>query len=396
MSPAIQAVLQVHTHYLYRGGEDQVVEAERRLLEEAGIRVSQVIFDNADAVERRSPRRNVGLAAAAIWSRAAQRRVRAAVARERPDVVHVHNTFFTASPSVFAGAGDVPVVHTLHNYRMVCPVATTFRDGHPCTDCVGRAVPWPGVVHACVHDSHLESAVAAATITVHRALGTFRRRIARYIALTGFQRDLMVAGGLPEERIDVVPNFLEPDPGPGERQRSGLLYVGRLVPEKGVEALLAAAAAQRALVRVAGDGPLKPVVESAAAAERSVEYLGRLEPPAVRDELARATALVLPSIWFEGFPLTVIEAYAVGTPVIASRIGSLAEVVEDGVTGLLAAPNDADDLAGRMLWALEHPDAMREMGCNARRRYEDRYRGSTHLAALLATYAAASSAVGGG
>lgn len=390
--PAVHRVLQVHTRYRQAGGEDNVVEAEKDLLEAAGISVRQVIFDNAELHEARSLVGDLRLAASAVWSRAAHRRVRAAVAVDRPQVMHVHNTFAAASPSVYSAADGVPVVQTLHNYRMVCPVATAFRDGHACTDCVGRFVPWPGVLHACVHGSRSQSAVAAATLTVHRALGTFQHRIGVYVALSSFQRELMIAGGLLAERIRVIPNFLEPDPGVGNGPRSGILYVGRLAEEKGVGVLLRAAALSPGTIRVAGQGPLQSLVERSAAAGE-IEYLGPLEPSSVFSELRRAIAVVLPSIWFEGFPLAVVEAFATGTPVIASRIGSLAELVEDGVTGLLAPPHDADGLAEQLRWASSHPEEMHQMGCRAREQYETRFRGPTHLAALLDTYATVAASV---
>jgi glycosyltransferase involved in cell wall biosynthesis len=381
--------MQVHTRYRHAGGEDQVVAAEKRLLEEAGVEVRQVLFDNADLHESHSPAGDLRLAGAAIWSRPAERRVRTAIAAHRPQVVHVHNTFAAASPSVYAAASSqgIPVVQTLHNYRLVCPAATAFRDGHACTDCVGRSVPWPAVVHNCVRGSRSQSAVVAATLTIHRGLGTFTRRVGIFVALTAFQRQLMVGGGLPAEHIRVIPNFLEPDPGSRSGPRAGVLYVGRLSEEKGVAALLDAAAREPGVVRVAGGGPLSPLVERAAAGG-SVDYLGPLDSSSVFDEMGRAAALVLPSIWFEGFPVVVLEAYATGTPVIASRIGSLEEIVEDGVTGLLAPPGDGVGLANRLRWAIDHPDEMRRMGANARRRYETRFRGVTHLGSLLDTYEA--------
>jgi len=203
--------------------------------------------------------------------------------------------------------------------------------------------------------------------------------------LTKFQRDLLVQGGLPADKVEVVPNFLEPDPGVGSGPRSGFLYIGRLSEDKGVPTLLRAAAAVPGMVRIAGRGPLSPQVD-AAAGTGDVEVLGRLEKDAVFDQLRRATAMVLPSVWYEGFPVSVLEAYATGTPVIASRIGSLAEIVDDGVTGLLASPGDAEDLTDRMLWASNHPDKMRRMGSSARRAYETSYRGGMHLDALRATY----------
>lgn len=387
----VRRVLQVHTRYRHAGGEDQVVEAEKRLLEEAGVDVRQVLFENAELRESRSAAGDLRLAASAIWSRAAERRVRAAVAAHRPQVMHVHNTFAAASPSVYAAAfaHRVPVVQTLHNYRLVCPAATAFRDGHACTDCVGRPLPWPAIAHSCVRGSRAQSAVATATITVHRALGTFSHRIGTFVALTPFQRRLMVDGGLPAERIRVIPNFLEPDPGSGSGPRAGIMYVGRLAEEKGVAALLGAAALEPGIVRVAGGGPLAPMVEQATASGH-IEYLGPLDSSSVFGEMRRAAALVVPSIWFEGFPVVVVEAYATGTPVIASRIGSLAEIVEDGVTGLLVEPGDGTGLANRVRWAVDHPEEMREMGANARQRYEERFRGASHLAALLDAYQALS------
>lgn len=386
----IRRVLQVHTRYRHEGGEDRVVEAERRLITDAGIAVEQVIFDNAALRESESIVGDLRLGASAIWSRSAQRRVRAAIDQHTPDVVHVHNTFVAASPSVYGAArrAGVPVVQTLHNYRLVCPAATAFRDGHACTDCVGRPIPWPSVVHACVRGSHGQSAVAAATLAGHRALGTYTRRIEAYLALTAFQRDLMVRGGLPVEKISIVPNFLEPDPGVGGEDRSGILYVGRLSIEKGIEPLAAAAALAPGLVRIAGDGPhAQPVVQGARAGH--LDYLGRVDPGEVLRALRSAVALVMPSICFEGLPMAIVEAYATGTPVIASRIGSLAEVVEDGGTGLLADPGDPRSLADRIRWAHDHPGEMRAMGERARARYETQFRGAPHLAALLAVYAAA-------
>ncbi|TAJ99411.1 MAG: glycosyltransferase family 1 protein [Chloroflexota bacterium] len=385
----VERVLQVHTRYRQPGGEDQVVDAERVLLETAGVDVGQVIFDNADLRESRSLAGDLMLAASAIWSRSATRRVRVAIKASRPQVVHVHNTFPAASPSVYtaAAAEGIPVVQTLHNYRMVCPAATTFRGGRACTDCVGKAIAIPAVIHACVRDSHSQSAAAAATLAIHRGLGTFARRIDLYLALTAFQRDLLVAGGLPAARVRVVPNFLEPDPGDRADGRAGIVFVGRLSPEKGLITLLDAAALVPRLVRVIGDGPLRAAVE-AAAADAKVDYVGHLDRPAVHAAMGRALAVVVPSIWFEGFPIVLAEAFATGTPVIASRIGSLAELVEDGRTGLLAEPGDATGLADRLRWARDHPTDMRRMGQHARKRYESAYTGSTHLAALQDAYAA--------
>jgi len=384
----VQRVLQVHTRYRQAGGEDEVAAAEKRLLEEAGLAVTQVLFDNpGPGGHRPSPASMLTQSFSAIWSRGAARRVRETIEATRAQVVHVHNTFVSASPSVYGAAYScgVPVVQTLHNYRLVCPAATVFRDGRPCTDCFGRSIPWPAVAHACYRGSRAQSAVVAASLAVGRAGGAYSRRIGAYLALTQFQRDLLVRGGLPAAKIEVVPNFLEPDPGEGDGPRNGLLFVGRLTQDKGVPTLLRAAALAPGLVRVAGTGPLASQVGDAARTG-DLEELGRLDKKAVFEQLRGAVAMVLPSVWFEGFPMAVLEAYATGTPVIASGIGSLGEVVKDGVTGLLVPPGDEARLADRLRWANEHRDEMRRMGSNARLEYEARYRGPAHLDALLGTY----------
>lgn len=390
----VRRVLQVHTRYRQAGGEDRAVEAERVLLEKAGLDVRQVIFDNAELWESRSLIGDLRLAVSAVWSRSAADQVASAIREHRPQVVHVHNTFAAASPSVYraAAALGVPVVQTLHNYRMVCPAATLFREGHPCTDCVGAPVPVPAVVHACVRGSRLQSAVALATVTTHRALGTYSRHVNRYIALTEFQRRLVV-NALPQNRVVVIPNFLEPDPRQGAEDRSGVVYVGRLSVEKGVAPLLAAAELEPDIISVAGDGPLAEGVERAAARGR-IRHLGSLPPIEVLDAMKRSIALVVPSVWYEGFPMVVLEAFATGTPVIASRIGSLAEVIDDGITGLLVEPDDGAALAKKIRWAVDHLEEMASIGGNARRRYEERYRGPSHLGELLATYEAATSRPG--
>lgn len=383
----VARVLQVHARYRQAGGEDEVVAGEKALLESAGIDVRQVIFDNSELREAESIVGDIRLAASAIWSRSAYRRVGEALDAHRSQVVHVHNTFAAASPSVYDAAVTrrVPVVQTLHNYRLVCPVATAFRDGQPCTDCVGRAVPWPGVLHACVRGSRAQSLVVATTLAVHRARGTYSRRIDVYVSLTEFQRGLMIAGGVPADRIRVVPNFLVRDHGASDAARVGVTFAGRLAIEKGISVLLEAASLAPGSVSVIGDGPLAPAAEEAKASGH-IRYHGRLPRAAVIDEVRRSIALVMPSIWFEGFPLVVLEAYASGTPVIASGIGSLAELVEDGATGLVVDAGDAAGLADRIRWAVQHPVEMQSMGRNARRRYESRYSSETHLADLIETY----------
>jgi glycosyltransferase involved in cell wall biosynthesis len=364
------------------------------LLESAGVDVRQVIFDNAELRESESIVGDLRLASSAIWSRSAKRRVGEALDVHRSQVLHVHNPFAAPAPctSAAAAARGRPVVQPLHNYRFVCPVATTFRDDHACVDCVGRPVPWPGVVHACVRGSRAQSLVVAATLTVHRARQTFAREIGVYLALTEFQRRVMIAGGLPAHRIRVLPNFLDGGPGSRNEDRLGVTFAGRLAVEKGIEVLIDAASLAPGIVSVIGDGPLAPAAQEAHASGH-IRYHGRLPRSTVVEEVGRSIALVMPSIWFEGFPLVVLEAYASGTPIIASRLGSLGELVKDGVTGLLIEPGNATRLADGMRWAVNHPEEMRSMGENAHRLYESRFGGEVHLTGLIAAYEAAMAGV---
>lgn len=387
-----ETILVVHERYREPGGEDVVVAAETALLTSRGHRVETFVVDNETIPERPSPGQRMRLAIDTVWSRGAAARLRTLVRRLRPEVVHVHNTLPLLSPAVHAAchAEGVPTVQTLHNYRLVCPAATLFRAGHPCEACLGRRVAWPGVWHACYRGSRAQTATVAAMLALHRARRTWWRDVGRFIALTDFARERLVAGGLPAGRIDVKPNFMASDPGPGGGG-SEHLFLGRLVPEKGVSTLLAALAGHDARVtcRVAGSGPLEAEVRAAAAAGDGLVALGPLDRTGVVRELRAARALVIPSTWYEGFPMALVEAYASGVPVIASRIGSLIELVDEGRTGLLVTPGDPADLARALAWSHDHPGEMRRMGAQARRRYEERYTAEVNYPELMTIYARA-------
>ena len=373
-------VLVAHNAYQQRGGEDSVVESEVAMLREAGHEVREHRRHNDELAD-------MGKASAAadtMWSRRTTSDLRGLLAAWPADVVHVHNTFPLLSPSLYwaAASARVPVVQTLHNFRLLCPQAMLLREGRVCRDCVGR-VPLPAVRHGCYRGSRAQTAVLAGMLVLHRGLGTWRRKVQRYVALNDFCRDEFVRGGLPAERIAVKPNFVNAPALPSPVERRGILFVGRLSPEKGIATLLSAAATlPPGSLHLAGDGP-----EAARVAETpGVLTLGNLATGAVADAMARAVAVVVPSIWPEAFGLVAVEAFAMATPVIASRIGALTAIVEDGVTGLHAVAGDTVDLAARLRWALEHPAEMARMGAAARARYESLYTPQRNLAQLLDIY----------
>lgn len=295
------------------------------------------------------------------------------------------------SPSAYYASQEagVPVVQTLHNYRLVCPAATFFRDGHVCEDCLGKTPPWPGVMHACYRGSRSQTAVVAAMLTVHRALKTWREQVDCYITMTDFTRRKLIAGGLPAEKVAVKPNFVHPDPGMKDGHGCYALFVGRLSPEKGLRTLLQAWQGIRDIpLKIVGDGPLLDEVRSVMQAQqlRGVEVLGTRTRQEVMDLMHGASFLVFPSEWYECFPVTLAEAFACGLPVVASSLGVMAEIVEDGRTGLHFKPGDPEDLAAKVEWAWGHPCEMTVMGREARHEYEQKYTAERNYQQLTEVY----------
>lgn len=379
-------ILAAHNRYRQAGGEDAVFQAEVELLRAHGHEVVELCVDNREISAAQLP----VLAARAVWSRPSFELVSRTLRGGGFDVAHFHNTFPLLSPSVYSAAhrAGVAVVQTLHNYRMACPGATMLRDGKPCEDCVGRAVPWPAVVHGCYRGDRVVTSVVAGMLSVHRAAGTWARDVDAYIALTEFGRGILVRAGLPEERVLVKPNCLSADPGEGAHQGGYALFVGRIDTAKGIECLLAAwkMLGPEIPLRVAGAGPMEHLLRSA---PPGVEWLGPQDREATLALMRNASALVVPSIWYEGFPATIAEAFATGLPVIGSRIGAIPGIVEDGVTGVLFEPGSPEALAAAVRAVFASPAQMRAMGVRARQTFLDRYTPEHNHRMLMEIYAAA-------
>lgn len=381
-------ILRVHNRYQQRGGEDVNFETESALLQAAGHDVTMLEFDNASIPEQPTPRARLTLAATTVWSRGARTRIIETIARDRPEVAHFDNTFPLVSPSAYGACCErgVAVVQSLHNYRLICPSANLYRDDRPCEDCVG-STPWPGVAHACYRDSRAQTAVVAAMLSAHRIRRTWSREVDRYIALTEFVKAKHVEGGLPAERIVVKPNFVDLPPPTACSARSGVLFVGRLTPEKGINSLLEVWSSDPGMtLTIVGDGPLHDEVARFAHDHEAVTFLGRLPEREAWRLMARARAVIVPSTWPEPFGRVAIEAFACGTPVIAPAIGGLTEVVEHGRTGIVHAPGDAAALGAAVRWARDHPAELREMGVHARREYEARFTPQCNKDILMDVY----------
>jgi glycosyltransferase involved in cell wall biosynthesis len=304
--------------------------------------------------------------------------------------MHCTNTFPLISPSAYYAARSqgVAVVQSLRNYRQLCPGGLLLRDSAVCEDCLGKWFAAPAVRHGCYRGSRMASAVVAGMTTWHRMLGTWSSAVDLYFTLTEFAKSRFVAAGWPAEKIVVKPNFIDPDPGIGSGDGGYAVFVGRLSPEKGVGTLLEA---WRKLesplpLKIIGQGPLAEEVQRFSQEHPHVELLGQKPLAEVLQIIGRASFLVMPSIWYETFGRTIIEAFAKGTPVIASRLGAMAELVDDGSTGLLFTPGDADDLAGKVHQLKVNPEQRQALRRAARSEYERHYTADLNHEQLLAIY----------
>jgi glycosyltransferase involved in cell wall biosynthesis len=379
-------ILMVHNHYQLRGGEDESYQSEVRVLREAGHHVVAYTEHN----DRVKVLGNVRTAIRTVWAAESYQRLRDILSTSKPDLLHVQNFFPLISPSVYYAARTVglPVIQTLRNYRLVCPNALLFRDGQVCEECIGKTLTWPGVQHACYRHSRGATATVAAMIATHRLASTWTEMVDLYVALTDFARGKFIEGGLPAEKIVVKPNFVHPDPGEGEHGGGYALFVGRLSSEKGTSTLLKAWQRLGGSVplRIVGDGPLREQVQLAAETTPGVEYLGRRSVDEVYALMADARVLIVPSEWYETFGRVAVEAFAKGTPVIATNIGAIAELIDHGRTGLLFTPGSAESLIEAVEWAWLHTHELACMGQEARREYEAKYTASCNYRILMEIY----------
>ena len=384
-------ILLVHNFYKSSApsGEDIVFRQERDLLQSSGFEV--VTYErHSDEIDEGSLSALTGTAVSAAWSRQTYRDIGKLIDETAPDVAHFHNTFPLISPSAYAACKErrVPVVQTLHNYRLICPGALLLREGQPCEKCVGATL-LPALRYRCYRNSLAATASVVGMLARNRLAGTYRSSVNCYIALTQFAAERMIAGGLPQERIRVKPNFL-PDP-PAPRRKAAepyAVYVGRLRKEKGVATLLRAWRRLPGVpLHVLGDGEQREELQYYAVEHAlNVEFLGRCNRQKVLEMVGGAAVQVIPSEWYEGFPLVILEAYACGTAVVASDIGSLRELIVPGTTGYLFEPGNPDDLADKVVHMMS-ADRAGQIGQGARSMFSNKYTADANLARIKEIYA---------
>lgn len=358
-------VLIAHNFYQVRGGEDQIYEDVATLLKSNGHRVTRFAVHNDDLKSTGK----LAMAKMTVWNGPLAKEIGRIIERDSIEVVHFINTFPQISPAAYYAArrAGAAVVQEVQNFRLSCPAALFLRDGKVCEDCLGKFIPLPAIKHGCYRDSKAATAVVAGMLTTHRLMGTYRKAVDAYIAATAFGQSKLAEAGLPLAKIAVKPNFVAPDPGPGSGEGKYALFVGRLSKEKGIDVLLRAWEQYNpgVTLKIAGDGPLTDDVKAAVARIDHIEYLGRQPVESVMQLMGDAGCLVFPSVWYEGLPKTIIESLAKGTPIIASKIGSMIDLIDHGRTGLHVPPGDADALAQavRSLFALPKTLATMRNAC---------------------------------
>jgi glycosyltransferase involved in cell wall biosynthesis len=389
-------VLMVHNYYQSSSpsGEDGVFRNEVELLRKN--RVDVVTYEkHNDEIKDYGREGKFLLPFRNMWSRKTYGELKQLLKKEKPDIAHFHNIFYLISPSAYYACREagVPVVQTLHNFRFFCINGLLLRDGKVCEECLGKS-PWKGVKYACYRDSQIYSFPIALADAIHRLFGTWGNKIDAFIALTEFGKKKFIECGLPEEKIFVKPNFL-PDPPLAKYSHKGYaVFVGRISIEKGINLLINAFnmlrlnSINQLSLKIIGDGPLKDNYEDIVQTGKinNIEFIGRKSFDETMELLRNAQFMVMPSIWYEGFPMVIREAYACGKPVIASRLGAMAELVEDGKTGLLFEPGNPVDLAEKIKWMIEHETECIEMGKNARKVFEEKYTAERNFQILMNIY----------
>jgi glycosyltransferase involved in cell wall biosynthesis len=379
-------VLFVHNRYQQPGGEDRAVELEAGMLEEKGHSVKVLFFDNRD-IKDSGIKKIIALKNLLHNSDSAVI-LRNAILEFKPDIIHVHNLFFVASPAILEEACRlrIPLVLTLHNYRLICCNALLLRENRPCEICIKKDLPLAGIRYACYRNSGLASAAVMLSTGLPKLRRQWRRWVENYIVLTPFAKEKFEhssLGAAPQQLV-IKPNFVH-DPGFSAAPREAFfLFAGRLSPEKGIHFLLEAFKNMPdKKLRIAGDGPERNELAARYQLSHNIEFLGKRNPGEILDLMKKSLALVFPSIWYEGLPYVILEAFSTGTPVLASDLGAMHSMVKDGYNGILFKPASAAHIQSAVLQFAEHAPNMYQQ---ARDTYLNHYHPDKHFQSIMEIY----------
>ncbi|MGK0701216.1 glycosyltransferase family 4 protein [Priestia flexa] len=382
-------ILVIHNYYQISGGEDRVLEEEVKLLTSNGVEVVKYFISNKE-VNLKGPVNKIKLGINTVWSKQKYKEIKSLIKKVNPDLVHLHNTFPLLSPSVYYACKFMgkPVVQTLHNYRLGCPGAMLLRNNEICEKCISGSL-LNSVKYGCYRNSRVQTIPLSTMLYTHRFLNTWNNKVDKYIALTNFAKEKFIEIGLNKDKITVKPNFMEQHTEGRLKKDDEITFVGRISKEKGLHLLLAAwskvGSEVNTKLNVIGDGPLRKELEGKYQHLSNVNFLGKLDSTAVLSYMSKSKYIIVPSIWYEGFPMTIIESYSVNTPVISSNIGSLKEVVINEITGFHFENNNINSLENTLKKALKYSD-YDKLQRNIKEQYEKKYTPNANFKMLINIY----------
>lgn len=378
-------VLQVHNAYTKQGGEDAIVEAEKNLLASYNHQVEQLFFTN----EGLTKLQQINLLYKSLYNKQAAKILKEKIKIFQPDIIHIHNLFYVASPAILYEAQkcNIPVVLTIHNFRLICSGALLLRNGQVCELCTQKKFPFAGIKHQCFQNSSLKTAQITLITGLHKLLGTWQKKVDAYITLSNFVKNKLLHSSLQlsPEKVLVKPNFVVDKGWRDSRERKDFfLFVGRLSAEKGINVLLEAHKYHQFRLEIIGTGDLKELVQAYAKNNSNIIYHGFREQDFIIEKMKECRALLFPSVWYEGMPVTLLEAFSTGTPVIISDINNLNEMVNNGYDGLHFKTGNSRDLARRIQHFEQNPKP--EFYENARKTYENFYNPEKNYRQLIEIY----------
>lgn len=385
----LRNILMVHNYYQSHApsGEDLVFQEDEKLLRSKGHKIT-LWTQHSDSINNFSLAKKIALTWQISWSRESYKAIEQLIKLDKPDIVHVCNTFPLISPSIYFACHKygIPVVQTVQNYRLFCAAGTFFRENKVCEKCLEKG-DFQAIKYGCYRNSRTQTLPIVFMHQIHRLLKTWSKYVHIYIPATEFSRQKLIQGGLPAERVIVKPNFFLSMPKPSFEFDNYVVFFGRLSVEKGVRTLISAWNQLRDIpLKIVGDGNLKDEVISATKENPAIEFLGFRPNEECIELLKKSMFMVMPSEWYEGFPMTIREAFACGKPVVASRLGAMAEIINDGATGLLFDTGNPNDLASKVRWLVEHKDFAISMGKSARLEFEAKYTAEKNYEILMEIY----------
>lgn len=382
-------ILIIHNHYLEEGGEDQVVSSEIKMLKDFGHKVLFYERSNKELDFFTTFKKIKFLTKDIVWSKAVYGEIKELIKKERPDIAHIHNIFILLTPSVYDALSDedIPIVQTLHNYRLVCANGLFYRDNKICEECIDGNFT-PSIIHHCWRNSFILTSFIKKMLDAHFKKGTFKQKIDAYIALSEFSKNKFIEAGLLREKIFIKPNFTEVYAAERDGFDNYALFAGRLANYKGLNTLISAYQRLGAgyNLKVIGDGPLLNGLKQNSERMKNVQLLGRLPTDTVIEYIKKSSFLIFPSECYENMPRVILESFACGVPVLASNIGAIKELIKDRITGLLFKAGDIEDLATKIKELIDNKELLIQMGRNARRDYEENYTVEKNYKILMDIY----------